>query len=146
MKRSWRSVAFVCWLFGCLLGAGLSLLALLGVFGPTHRWEWLLGLAWLSIPLLLYFTGKRKVLTEDQMASINERFLDNTSLYPQEWNDFVECALEDKKLDKFRKQCDELDPLVNRPGPPDEDAIRELRKIAIELRTGGGYVSQKCNP
>jgi len=72
-------------------------------------------------------------LTPVEMASLIDRFLEGKSLYPQEWNDFVESQLRDKELDKFRKRCYELDPLVNRPAPPDEDAVHELRAIVREL-------------
>ena len=70
-----------------------------------------------------------------EVAQVIERFLDGNSLYPQEWNDFVESSLRDKKLDVYRKRCDELDPLVNRPGDPDPDAVSELRSLIETLRS-----------
>jgi hypothetical protein len=66
--------------------------------------------------------------------SILERFLNGECLYPQEWNDFVECSHPDKLLDTYRKRCDLLDPLVNCSGPQDQKAVEELRTIVQELR------------
>ncbi len=73
--------------------------------------------------------------TAEEIAGIIERFLMGNNRYPQEWNDFVECRQSDEGLEKYRKRCDELDPLVNRPEPIDSDAIAELRSIVDELRT-----------
>jgi hypothetical protein len=70
-----------------------------------------------------------------EVADIIAPFLDRTSLYPQEWNDFVECSQRDKKIDVYRKRCYQLDPLVNRPGDPDQNAVTELRSMIDELRT-----------
>lgn len=71
------------------------------------------------------------------VAGLIERFLENQSLYPQEWNDFIEGSKKDASVERFRKRCCELDPLVNSPDPPDEDAIRELRGMVQELRKSG---------
>jgi hypothetical protein len=68
------------------------------------------------------------------MAQLIERFLEGRSLYPQEWNDFVDTRLADEVTDVYRKRCDELDPLVNRPGEPDAKAVRELRSMIETLR------------
>jgi hypothetical protein len=76
----------------------------------------------------------RRDKTRLQIADLIERFLDSTSLYPQEWNDFVESPQRDKKLDVYRKRCDQLDPLVNRPGEMDPTAVAELREMIDELR------------
>jgi hypothetical protein len=72
--------------------------------------------------------------TAREIADIVERFLGDTSLYPQEWNDFVECSQPDPKLDWYRKRCYVLDPLVNSPEPQDLDAIAELKSMVAELR------------
>lgn len=72
-------------------------------------------------------------LTPLEMAVLIERFLDNKCLYPQEWNDFVECSQRNREMDRFRKRCEELDTLVNCPSTPDEDAVRELRVMVGEL-------------
>jgi hypothetical protein len=77
---------------------------------------------------------RRKSKNATEIADIVERFLNGTSLYPQEWNDFVECRHPDAHLDSCRKRCDELDPLVNRPDPQDARALAELRSMVDELR------------
>jgi hypothetical protein len=81
------------------------------------------------------FRSKSKNATE--IADIVERFLNGASLYPQEWNDFVEGRYPDAQLDSYRKRCYELDPLVNRPDPQDTKALAELRSIVDELRRFG---------
>jgi hypothetical protein len=80
---------------------------------------------------------RRKTRTAAEIAGIIERFLDGNSLYPQEWNDFVECREQDASLDPYRKKCDELDPLVNCPDPQNPKAIAELRNMVEELRRLG---------
>lgn len=78
--------------------------------------------------------SKGRNLTAIEMANLIERFLDGRSLHPQEWNDFIERSQRDRDLDRFRKRCYELDPLVNRPGSPDPEAMAALRSLANELR------------
>ena len=82
-------------------------------------------------------TKSRRDKSATEVADIIERFLENRSLYPQEWNDFVESSQRDPSLDTFRKRCDQLDPLVNRPGDADPDAVSELRSIVTTLRSLG---------
>jgi hypothetical protein len=75
------------------------------------------------MPAIVYlsrvFYGGQKVAdsgnpkTAAETAGIVERFLNGTSLHPQEWNDFVECTHGDAQLDAYRKRCYELDPLAN---------------------------------
>jgi hypothetical protein len=72
-----------------------------------------------------------------EIADLIERFLDERSLYPQEWGEFVDVRQDDKKLDVYRKRCDMLDPLVNRPGDMDPTAVAELRSMVDELREIG---------
>jgi hypothetical protein len=72
--------------------------------------------------------------TAKEIAEIVERFLSDASMYPQEWNDFIECAQPDPKLESYRKRCCALDPLVNSPEPQDSAAIAELRSIVAELQ------------
>jgi hypothetical protein len=79
----------------------------------------------------------KKDMNGNEVALLIERFLGNQSLYPQEWNDFVDCRQEDGVIDDYRKQCDGLDPLVNRPGAMDPDAVAQLREIADRLRSRG---------
>jgi hypothetical protein len=73
--------------------------------------------------------------TRVEVAELIERFLENRPAYPQEWNDFVECRQRDPTMEAYRRRCYNLDPLVNRPEPVDENAIAELRGILCELRT-----------
>jgi hypothetical protein len=84
---------------------------------------------------------RKKPRTPAEIAGIIERFLDGKSLYPQEWNDFVECSERDARLDPYRKKCYELDPLVNCPAPQNPKAIAELRKMVEELRRIGTSTS-----
>jgi hypothetical protein len=76
--------------------------------------------------------------TRTDVANLIERFLQNRLAYPQEWNDFVERRQGDPIIDAYRRRCYDLDPLVNRPDPVDEDAIAELHGIVRELRTSLG--------
>src|SRR6266516_1849546 len=79
--------------------------------------------------------GHRSSLTtKAEVAELIERFLENRLTYQQEWNDFVECREPDAVVDSYRKRCYDLDALVNRPDPVDEDAVAQLRGILLELR------------
>lgn len=71
----------------------------------------------------------------EEVAQIIERFLENESLCPQEWNDFVDTPQLDETVECYRQQCYELDPLVNRPGNADPDAVAQLKSIIERLRT-----------
>ncbi|HEY5212776.1 MAG TPA: hypothetical protein VIJ38_07130 [Acidobacteriaceae bacterium] len=73
------------------------------------------------------------LVTAEEAAGIIERFLAGTSKYPQEWNDFVDSERGKPGVEEFRKRCDELDPVVNRPDPQDEKALAELRQIVMKL-------------
>lgn len=75
-------------------------------------------------------------MSADDAAGVIERFLSDTSLYPQEWNDFVDTPQSDKKIEWYRRRCYELDPLVNRPVNQDVSAVAELKSIAESLRSG----------
>ena len=75
-----------------------------------------------------------KPLAASEAADVIERFLHRRELYPQEWNDFIEGTRVERPVERYRRRCYELDPMVNRPGQPDPDALEELRKIASELR------------
>jgi hypothetical protein len=75
-----------------------------------------------------------KAKTAAEIAQIIDRFLNGRSLYPQEWNDFVESRHPNRKLDSFRKRCEELDPQVNCPDPQDAKALAELKNMADALR------------
>ena len=78
----------------------------------------------------------RRKKTRADVADLIERFLQNRLAYPQEWNDFVESSQSDPAIEAYRRRCYDLDPLVNRPDPVDEDAIANLRGILHELRAG----------
>jgi hypothetical protein len=80
----------------------------------------------------------RADLDYSEMAQLIERFLDGTSLYPQEWNDFVDCSQSDPEMEVYRKRCDELDPLVNEEEDPDPAAVSELRSMIETLRQKSG--------
>ena len=58
-----------------------------------------------------------------EIADIIDRFLMGSSLYLQEWNDFVDCTECDPVLEQFRQRCDLLDPVVNCPGEQDKTAV-----------------------
>jgi hypothetical protein len=117
---------------------GASLAALVScmnhglVRSPSLIWT-PLGILLLAL-VLFWGRRKRKPKTAGEIAGIIERFLNGNRLYPQEWNDFVECSHPDKLLDSFRKRCDLLDPLVNSPEPEDPKALEELRNMVRELR------------
>ena len=80
----------------------------------------------------------RRSKSATEVADLIERFVEGRSLYPQEWNDFVESSQHDPNIDTFRKRCDQLDPLVNRPSAPDPEAVAELRSMIAALRSSGG--------
>jgi hypothetical protein len=77
----------------------------------------------------------KKNMNSEEVAQLIERFLERRSLYPQEWNDFVDTPQEDSVIENYRRQCDELDPLVNSPGVPDPDAVARLKGIIERLRS-----------
>jgi hypothetical protein len=74
-------------------------------------------------------------MSSQEAGHLIERFLEARSLYPQEWNDFVETPQQDKEIEVYRKRCYELDPLVNRPGNPDPKAVAELKSVIETLRS-----------
>jgi len=76
----------------------------------------------------------KPVLHASAAADLIERFLGGRELYPQEWNDFVEAVKMEPSVERYRKRCYDLDPLVNRPGAPDLEALEELKEIASALR------------
>jgi hypothetical protein len=77
---------------------------------------------------------KKPLLRASEVADLIERFLDGTSIYPQEWNDFVEAGRVEPRVEPYRKRCEELDQRVNSPEPSDPDALAELKEIASALR------------
>lgn len=77
----------------------------------------------------------KKDMSPEEAANVIERFLKETELYPFEWTDFAETRQQDVRVERYRKRCDKLTPLVNRPGEMDEAAVAELRTIIRELRS-----------
>jgi hypothetical protein len=73
-------------------------------------------------------------LTAEEAAHVIERFLDGPG-DSIEWCDFAETKQNDLRVERYRKRCDELSPLINRPGGMDEAAVVELRSIIEELRS-----------
>lgn len=78
--------------------------------------------------------SKRKNLTVHDVGHIIERFLADSPRYAQEWNDFVEGKQRRPGSERFRRRCNELDPLVNGPGDVAEAALAELRSMAVSAR------------
>ncbi|HEY6184493.1 MAG TPA: hypothetical protein VIW67_19770 [Terriglobales bacterium] len=78
----------------------------------------------------------KKNMNSEEAAQLIERFLEGRSLYPQEWNDFVDASQEDSFVENCRRQCQQLDPYVNRPGVPDTDAVSQLQAVIQGLRSG----------
>jgi hypothetical protein len=76
----------------------------------------------------------KKDMNREDAALVIERFLAGTS-DSIEWCDFAETRQQDATVESYRKRCDKLSPLVNRPGDPDEAAVAELRSIIRELRS-----------
>ena len=77
---------------------------------------------------LMNLFKRKKPRTAAEIAGIIERFLDGNSLYPQEWNDFVECRERDASLDSYRRKCYELDPMVNSPYPTKSKSASAIEK------------------
>ena len=76
----------------------------------------------------------RPRLLPSEAADLIERFLNNSQLYPQEWNDFIEARRVDRAVEQFQRPCCELDPLVNCPGDANCGAVEELKRVVLELR------------
>jgi hypothetical protein len=77
----------------------------------------------------------KKNMSLEEAAQLVERFLSRKSLYPQEWNDFVDTSQKNKDVNEFRKRCYQLDPLVNCPGGMDSGAVAELRAMLEKIRS-----------
>jgi hypothetical protein len=73
-------------------------------------------------------------MTAEEAAQVIERFLDGPS-DSIEWCDFAETGQNDPRVERYRRRCDKLSSLVNRPGGMDEAAVVELRSIVEELRS-----------
>lgn len=73
-------------------------------------------------------------MSPEEAAGVIERFIDGPG-DSIEWCDFAETRQRDPRIELYRKRCDKLSPLVNRPGEMDGTAVAELRSIARELRS-----------
>lgn len=73
-------------------------------------------------------------MTPEEAAQVIERFIDGPG-GSIEWCDFAETGQRDPQVERYRKRCDKLSPLVNRPGEMDAEAVLELRSIIRELRS-----------
>jgi 16S rRNA processing protein RimM len=76
----------------------------------------------------------KRDMSPEEAAQVIERFLDGPS-DSIEWCDFAETGQQDARIERYRKRCDELSSLVNRPGGMDKAAVAELRSIIKELRS-----------
>jgi hypothetical protein len=92
-------------------------------------------------PPSMWFTSKhasgvqwKPDMTPKEAAQVIERFLDGPG-DSIEWCDFAETKQKDPRVELYRKRCDKLSPLVNRPGDMDASAVAELRSIIEELRS-----------
>ncbi len=79
-------------------------------------------------------TWKRD-MSPEEAAQVIERFLAEAEQYPFEWTDFAETKQQDPRVETYRKRCDKLSPLVNRPGAMDETAVAELKSMIEDLRS-----------
>jgi hypothetical protein len=73
-------------------------------------------------------------MTPEEAAAVIERFIDGPC-DSIEWCDFAETRQKDSRIEAYRKRCDRLSPLVNRPGDMDAAAVAELRSIVGDLRS-----------
>lgn len=65
-------------------------------------------------------------MSPEEAAGVIERFIDGPG-DSIEWCDFAETKQEDPRVELYRKRCDKLSPLVNRPGDMDKAAVEQLR-------------------
>ena len=99
----------------------------------------------LVLPAMVYFffvsyggqkaAFRRMPKSATEMANIIERFLNNASMYPAEWNDFISHTHPDTRLDSYRKRCADLSAQIDSSASQDPKAQIELRGILYELRT-----------
>jgi hypothetical protein len=88
-------------------------------------------------------TGEWKPdMNPEQAAQVIERFLMGAA-NSIEWCDFAETRQKDPRIELYRKRCDKLSALVNRPGEMDRIAVAELRSIIKDLRSMAGFETLK---
>jgi hypothetical protein len=73
-------------------------------------------------------------MTPLEASQVIERFLDGPG-DSIEWCDFAETRQRDERVERYRKRCDKLSPLVNRPGEMEKMAVAELRSMIEELQS-----------
>ena len=81
-------------------------------------------------------------MSPEEAAQVIERFIDGPG-DSIEWCDFAETKQKDPRVEQCRKRCDELSPLVNRPGEMEAAALAELRSIIQELRSIDNFETLK---
>jgi hypothetical protein len=79
----------------------------------------------------------KREMGPEEAPQVIERFLAETEQYPFEWTDFAETEQQDPRVELYRRRCDKLSPLVNRPGEMDETAVAELKSMIDEMRSLG---------
>src|SRR5690348_12966555 len=101
----------------------------------------------LALPAMVYFffvfyggqkaAFRRKPKSATEIANIIERFLNHSSMYPAEWNDFVSRTHPDTRLESYRKRCADLTMRIDSSmwNSQNPKAQTELRSILHELRT-----------
>jgi hypothetical protein len=75
-------------------------------------------------------------MTPEEAAAVIERFLGEMP-DSVEWCDFAETPQRDPTVERFRRRCDKLSPLVNGPGEMDKAAVAELRSMIEEMLSLG---------
>jgi len=73
-------------------------------------------------------------MSAEEAAGVIERFIEGPG-DSIEWCDFAETRQKDPRIERYRKRCDKLSPLINRPGEMDEAAVAELKSMIRELRS-----------
>ena len=69
-----------------------------------------------------------------EVADLIDRYLGHESLYPQEWNDFIDTGQDNWIVEAYRKCCYALDPLINHDGEPCPGVVTALKGIVTALR------------
>ncbi len=47
-------------------------------------------------------------MSAQEVAELIDRYLEKRSLYPQEWNDFVDTPQSNKEIEMYRRRCHQL--------------------------------------
>jgi hypothetical protein len=73
-------------------------------------------------------------LTAKKAAELLERYMSDSSEYPQELNDFIDTRQGNPQVERVRKRCKELETFVNGEGNVSPSAVEELRFAIDELK------------